>query len=129
MREWTVSAMQFSPKSMPSAVQPWVAGRIGAGQRALLVGCALAVGSAAAPAWAADAPLLTFRSVHDLVLDPASPSEGVTAVTARLVTEFTGSQCKGYTDQTRFVMQTTDEDGMRQTSDLRQLTTEATSGK
>ena len=73
-------------------------------------------------------PLLTFRTVHDLVLDQSVPSTQILGVTARLVTQFTGSSCKGYTDQTRFVMQTTTTDGDQQTSDLQQTTVESTDG-
>jgi len=89
----------------------------------------LAVAGVALPAAADPTPLATFRSVHDLTLDPARPSEGVIAVAARLVTEFTGAACKGYTDQTRFVMQTTQDNGKLQLSDLRQTTTETSAGR
>jgi hypothetical protein len=82
----------------------------------------------ALPAGAQTVPLATFRSVHDLVLDKSVPSGDISDVSARLVTEFTGSACKGYTDQTRFVMQTIGRDGSRQTSDLRQMTVETTAG-
>jgi len=84
----------------------------------------IAIAAVAVPAFADGVPLATFRSVHDLMLDASTPSESLLSVKARLVTEFTGSACKGYTDQTRFVMETTDKDGTRQTSDLRQLTVE-----
>lgn len=99
-------------------------------QGRLAVAAALAVATVAiaAPAAAENAPLATFRSVHDLVLDRASPSQGVVGVTARLVTEFTGAACKAFTDRTRFVMQTTDDDGKRQVSDLQQTTTESITG-
>jgi EipB-like len=90
---------------------------------AMLIGVAIAA-ALSAPAHADGVSLATFRSVHDLVLDSSAPSESLLSVKARLVTEFTGSACKGYTDQTRFVMETTDKDGTRQTSDLRQLTVE-----
>jgi len=91
----------------------------------LATACVLPLGAAAR---AEAVPLATFRSVHDLVLDPSGPSGELIAVKARLVTEFTGSSCKGYTDQTRFVMATTDGDGTGQTSDLRQLTVETGAG-
>ncbi len=82
------------------------------------------IGAVASPA----ASLATYRSVHDLSLDDTVPSPGVTGVTARMVTEFTGSECEGYTDQVRFVMQTVDRAGSRQTSDLRQTTIERADG-
>ena len=97
-----------------------------------MLALALALAAAAPLAGRAHAeavPLATFRSVHDLVLDPSAPSNDLLSVKARLVTEFTGSACKGYTDQTRFVMETTDKDGMQQTSDLRQLTVETAAGR
>jgi hypothetical protein len=83
---------------------------------------------ASLPAAAQTVPLVTFRSVHDLVLDKTVPSNDISTAAARLVTEFTGSLCKGYTDQTRFVMTTTERDGKRRTSDLRQTTMETATG-
>jgi hypothetical protein len=90
----------------------------------LALALGLAVAAAAAPAAAQSVPLATFRSIHDLVLDKSQPSGDISSATARLVTEFTGSACKGYTDQTRFVMQTIERNGARRTSDLRQMTVE-----
>jgi hypothetical protein len=114
--------------TMPLSANTPVAGAWRQGQRLAFVGCGVALALFAAPASADPAPLATFRSVHDLVLDPSLASQGILAVTARLVTEFTGSLCQGYTDQTRFVMQTTDDGGARQTSDLRQTTVETAAG-
>jgi hypothetical protein len=74
-------------------------------------------------------PLATFRSVHDLVLDPSVPSDDISAISARIVTEFTGSACKGFADQTRFVMQMTERDGTRRLSDLRQHASETAAGQ
>ncbi len=90
---------------------------------------AAVVGAPLAAAQTAAVPLVTFQSVHDLTLDKTVPSDDIAVAAARLVTEFTGSACKGYTDNTRFVMTTTEHDGSRRTSDLRQKTTETPGGQ
>ena len=58
----------------------------------------------AAPAFAA-APLLPHRAVYDLVLDEASDKSGITGLSGRMVYEFNGSACEGYTVKFRFVTQ------------------------
>src|SRR5688572_29375947 len=59
---------------------------------------ALAVG----PALAA-APLISHRAVYDLALDKASDKSGITGLQGRMVYEFNGSPCEGYTVNFRFV--------------------------
>jgi hypothetical protein len=58
----------------------------------------------AAPAFAA-APLVPHRAVYDLVLDEASDKSGITGLSGRMVYEFNGSACEGYTVNFRFVTQ------------------------
>ncbi|NGO53410.1 cell envelope integrity EipB family protein [Allomesorhizobium camelthorni] len=58
----------------------------------------------AAPAFAA-APLVPHRAVYDLVLDEASDKSGITGLSGRMVYEFNGSACEGYTVKFRFVTQ------------------------
>lgn len=53
---------------------------------------------------ALSAPLLApHRAVYDLVLDKASDRSGITGITGRMVYEFNGSPCEGYTVKFRFV--------------------------
>ena len=61
-----------------------------------------AVFVAAAPAGAATA-LAPHRAVYDLALDKASERSGITGISGRMVYEFNGSPCDGYTVTFRFV--------------------------
>lgn len=58
-------------------------------------------------AWATAAyaatPLMPHRAVYDLALDRASDRSGITGLAGRMVYEFNGSPCEGYTVQFRFV--------------------------
>jgi hypothetical protein len=57
---------------------------------------------AAVPAVAAQL-LAPHRAVYDLALDKASDRTGITGITGRMVYEFNGSACDGYTVTFRFV--------------------------
>ena len=63
---------------------------------------AFAATLAAGPALAA-APLISHRAVYDLALDKASDKSGITGLQGRMVYEFNGSPCEGYTVNFRFV--------------------------
>ncbi len=69
----------------------------------------LIAATAAAPALlaalpAAAVPLLApHRAVYDLALDKASDKSGITGLSGRMVYEFNGSPCEGYTVTFRFV--------------------------
>ena len=56
------------------------------------------------PAFAA-APLIAHRAVYDLALDKASDRSGIIGLHGRMVYEFNGSPCEGYTVNFRFVTQ------------------------
>ncbi|MBX3598459.1 MAG: cell envelope integrity EipB family protein [Rhizobiaceae bacterium] len=58
----------------------------------------------AAPA-AATPALAPHRAVYDLALDKATDRSGITALAGRMVYEFNGSACEGYTVNFRFVTQ------------------------
>jgi hypothetical protein len=59
---------------------------------------------------ASSIPLAAHRAIYDLSLDQASDRSGVTGVKGRIVYEFEGSSCEGYTTRHRIVMRTdTDE--------------------
>lgn len=57
---------------------------------------------AALPAIAAPA-LAPHRAVYDLVLDKATDQSGITQLAGRMVYEFNGSTCEGYTTNFQFV--------------------------
>lgn len=52
---------------------------------------------------AAAAPLMPHRAVYDLELASASDRSGITGIDGRMVYEFSGSACEGYTVNFRFV--------------------------
>ncbi|MEP9398436.1 cell envelope integrity EipB family protein [Mesorhizobium sp. KR2-14] len=53
----------------------------------------------------AGAPLVPHRAVYDLSLDKASDRSGISSLAGRMVYEFNGSPCEGYTVKFRFVTQ------------------------
>ncbi len=81
----------------------------------------------AAPAWTA--PLLQpHRAVYDLFLDKASDRSGITGISGRMVYEFNGSACDGYTVKFRFVTEINANDTTRLT-DQQTTTFEDAEGK
>jgi len=66
------------------------------------------------PALAA-APLIAHRAVYDLALDKASDRSGIIGLRGRMVYEFNGSPCEGYTVNFRFVTQIDTGDSSRVT--------------
>jgi hypothetical protein len=59
----------------------------------------------AAPQALAASLLVPHRAVYDLNLDKASDRSGITSISGRMVYEFNGSPCDGYTVTFRFVTQ------------------------
>lgn len=47
--------------------------------------------------------LVAYRGVYDVQLENMSEKSGITGLTGRMVYEFNGSKCKGYTTQFRFI--------------------------
>jgi hypothetical protein len=87
----------------------------------------LSAASVAAPALAV--PMLqAHRAVYDLSLDKASDRSGITGITGRMVYEFNGSPCEGYTVNFRFVTQIATNDTTR-LSDQQTTTYEDAKGK
>ena len=72
--------------------------------------------------------LLAHRAVYDLDLGEASEKSGVTAVAGRIVYEFTGSRCEGYSTNYRFVSQMSVEETQRM-NDYQMTTFEDGEGK
>jgi hypothetical protein len=80
-----------------------------------------------APAFAVPA-LQAHRAVYDLTLDKASDRSGITGISGRMVYEFNGSSCEGYTVKFRFVTQIATADGTKLT-DQQTTTFEDPEGK
>ena len=89
--------------------------------------------AASAPALAIAAKdgiwLAPHRAVYDMELDQASKTQGVTSVRGRMVFEFAGSSCDGYTLNIRLVTQITNQSGDSSVTDLRSSTWEHGAGK
>ncbi|MBZ9727750.1 DUF1849 family protein [Mesorhizobium sp. B2-3-14] len=90
---------------------------------AVLLSALLPTGSAvAAPA------LQAHRAVYDLTLKKADDRSGITGITGRMVYEFNGSACEGYTVKFRFVTQIATNDNTKLT-DQQTTTFEDAEGK
>lgn len=76
----------------------------------------------------AGSPLAPHRAVYDIDLDAASDRSGITGVQGRMVYEFNGSPCEGYTVSFRFVTQI-DTDGSSRITDQQTTTYEDAAGK
>jgi hypothetical protein len=66
--------------------------------------------------------------VHDLILDPEGDVPDLATMSGRVVTEFNGSDCAGYTTTTRFVTESVDSDDKRDVIDSRSITIEKADG-
>ena len=96
------------------------------------LGILIAGAAAVAPAAAASAAplvLASHRAVYDISLIEAEDGTDVSGVTGRLVLEFTGSECAGYSSKLRFVTETEGADGERQLIDSRSETFESADGQ
>ncbi|MAY61042.1 MAG: ATP-binding protein [Rhizobiales bacterium] len=71
----------------------------------LMVMCWAALSTGLTPALAGPSDLVPHRAVYDLSLKEASERSGIDDMRGRMVYEFNGSQCDGYTVQFRFVTQ------------------------
>ena len=76
-----------------------------------------AAGEVAGPASAVK--LAPHRAIYEMKLGDARSGSGVTDLTGRMVFEISGSACEGYTQNMRFVMETTNRDGVSSTTDMR----------
>ena len=89
---------------------------------------ALVLGVALPGAAAQAAALAPHRAVYDLSLDEATDQSGITGLEGRMVYEFEGSACDGYTTSFRLVTRM-DSDEASQLSDMRTTTFEEADGK
>jgi hypothetical protein len=81
----------------------------------------------AAPA-SAGVSLATYRAVYDLVLDRSDETADLADLSGRIVMEFTGSDCGGYSVALRFVTEIADPEGARRVTDARTKTFEKGDG-
>ena len=86
-----------------------------------------AVGASVHAASAATVGLVPHRAVYDIVLKEASDRSGIESVRGRMVYEFSGSACKGFNTQFRFVTRIDVGEGVRVT-DQRSTTFEDVPG-
>jgi len=84
-----------------------------------------------AEAFAAKEPikLTPHRAVYEVTLDEARSASGITGIDGRMVFEFSGSECDGYTLNMRMVTQMTDSQGQTNLTDLRSSTWEQGNGQ
>ncbi|MCV0396465.1 MAG: cell envelope integrity EipB family protein [Rhizobiaceae bacterium] len=89
---------------------------------------AAAMLAAPVPALAAGTMLAPHRAVYDLDLDRSSDRSGITGISGRMVYEFDGSECDGYTVTFRFVTRI-DTDEQSRVTDQQTTTYEDGKGK
>ncbi len=75
--------------------------------------------SALIPSASAEVKLAPHKITYDLKLKEASEKQGITQATGRMVFEYTGSACEGYTTQSRIVLKLNSRDGEGMTQDQR----------
>jgi len=73
--------------------------------------------------------LAPHRAVYDMKLDAAGTSSGIAELVGRMVFEFRGSRCEGYTQSMRLVTKVTDRNGGGSVSDMRTSSWEAAAGE
>jgi len=73
--------------------------------------------------------LVAHRAVYEMSLDDARSASGITGVDGRMVFEFTGSECDGYSLNMRMVTEMTDSQGQTNLTDLRSSTWEQGDGQ
>ncbi len=73
--------------------------------------------------------LVPHRAIYEMRLGTAGTSSGITSLTGRMVFEFRGSRCEGYTQSMRLVTKVTSQSGGASISDLRTSSWEEGTGK
>ncbi len=73
--------------------------------------------------------LAPHRAIYEMTLDTSRPAKGVTGVQGRMVFEFAGSGCEGYTMNMRLVTRVEAKTGRASVTDLRSSTWEQGAGK
>jgi len=102
------------------------------GRRLAAAGLMAALLGSAASAHAAVPPgpaMVAHRAVYELTLDQDNSSDTVSDAEGRMVYDFAGTPCDGYTTRLRFVTRISDEDGNARLTDVATTTFEDTAGK
>lgn len=73
--------------------------------------------------------LVAHRAIYEMTLDDVRSASGITGIDGRMVFEFTGSECNGYSLNMRMVTQMTDSQGQTNLTDLRSSTWEQGDGQ
>ena len=73
--------------------------------------------------------LAAHRAIYEMTLDDARSASGITGIDGRMVFEFTGSECDGYSLNMRMVTQMTNSQGQTNLTDLRSSTWEQGDGQ
>lgn len=94
---------------------------------AFSIGLTIAPADVLAPIGAAK--LAPHRAVYEMTLDDTRPASGISAVQGRMVFDFAGSVCDGYTMNMRMVTRVQGQSGNSSISDLRSSTWEHGAGK
>jgi hypothetical protein len=82
----------------------------------------------AVAAQAGGTALAAHRAVYDLILDRSEVTTDLADLSGRIVMEFTGSRCSGYSVALRFVTEISDPEGDRRVTDARTKTFEEGDG-
>lgn len=91
--------------------------------------CLWAVAAAALPAGAGPVALAAHRAIYDLKLDSSDRTADLADMNGRIVMEFSGSSCGGYSLTLRFVTEISDQNGDLRITDARSKTFEAGDGR
>ena len=73
--------------------------------------------------------LVAHRAIYEMTLDDARSASGITGIDGRMVFEFIGSECDGYSLNMRMVTHMTDSQGQTNLTDLRSSTWEQGDGQ
>ena len=76
----------------------------------------------------AGTPMVPHRAIYEMSLEEARSGSSISAIDGRMVFEFSGSECDGYSLNMRMVTQMTDSQGETNLSDLRSSTWEQGNG-
>ncbi|WP_150522797.1 cell envelope integrity EipB family protein [Roseibium sediminis] len=94
-----------------------------------LLGSVLCVASLPEAALAGGSALAPHRAVYDMELDQAEGQSGIASLSGRMVYDFSGNSCDGYSVSFRFVTEFQDESGGSQVTDLQTTSFEAPDAK
>lgn len=97
----------------------------------IFAACGLAIGAMAgtAPGALAGVDLMPHRAIYDMELGQADDVAGIAGLSGRMVYEFTGGACEGYSVSFRFVTELSSSEGGVRVTDLQTTSFEEASGK